>query len=381
MAGVVGMRALFTLYQSVKLPCGFWLIPPYLTSRLCSTTTKNNETKPPMNLENESLLENLNLMGVDVKMVRQRQPGVLRKVITNEHGLSLFLQRKGADSKVIASIISRYPRAITRSAEHLEQRWELLRNIFQTDSEIVSIMDRSPESFFRSSDNENLEKNITFLTSLRLKTKDLHRMLTKAPRTFANSLGLNKKMVEFLEGICVELGGKDPQAFAKTVISRNVYILISSTKKVKKNVDYLKASLRLSDAELLALLQGSGAEILDLSNEYLKKNFNNLHQKMVSLGCRKTDVKNLILKFPMVLYLGREKLNTKLECLLKGGIKIKQVVEKPKVLDFSTQNIAERLKELQKVGYDFEKNGINIFDSSKKRFVARIKKLTSQSND
>uniref|UniRef100_A0A3B4XUZ3 tRNA-dihydrouridine(47) synthase [NAD(P)(+)] n=1 Tax=Seriola lalandi dorsalis TaxID=1841481 RepID=A0A3B4XUZ3_SERLL len=46
------------------------------------------------------------------------------------------------------------------------------------DSEIVTILERSPESFFRSSDNGNLEKNIVFLSSLGLDAKDLHRFLT-----------------------------------------------------------------------------------------------------------------------------------------------------------------------------------------------------------
>lgn len=337
--------------------------------------------KLAVNPENESLLENLNLMGVDVKMARQRQPGVLRKAITNEKGLAQFLRRKGASRKVIAGIISRFPRAITRSAEHLERRWELWKNIFTMDSEIVSILDRSPESFFRSSDNENLEKNINFLTSLGLNSKDLHRLLTTAPRTFSNSLELNKQMVEFLEDICAELGGNDPEQFAKTVISRNLYILIRSTKRVKNNIDNLRASLKMSNSELLTLLQGSGAEILDLSNEYLKKNLQSHQQKFVSLGCRKADIKKMILSYPMVLYIGLDTLCSKLDCLLKGGITMKQILDKPKVLDYSTQNITGRLEELQRVGYDFRKSGINILDSSRKRFVAKMEKLVASPDD
>ncbi|XP_039977829.1 transcription termination factor 1, mitochondrial [Xiphias gladius] len=386
MAAVPGVRAFLSLRRSGTLQHSFGLIKVQLRStclprRLCSAPTKSNEPKLPVNPENESLLENLNLMGVDVKMARQRQPGVLRKAFTNEQGLAQFLQGKGASRKVIASIISRYPRAITRSIEHLEQRWELWRNIFKTDAEIVTILDRSPESFFRSSDNGNLEKNIAFLTSLGLNTKDLHRLLTTAPRTFSNSLELNRQMVEFLEDICAELGGKNPEQFVKVVISRNLYILIRSTKRVKTNIDNLRASLKLSDSELLALLQGPGAEILDLSNEYLKKNFNSLQQKMASLGCRKVDIKKLIISYPMVLYIGPDTLSCKLDCLLKGGITMKQILEKPKVLDYSTQNITGRLEELQRVGYDFQKNGINILDSSRKRFVAKIEKLAATPDD
>nr|XP_057903013.1 transcription termination factor 1, mitochondrial [Doryrhamphus excisus]XP_057903014.1 transcription termination factor 1, mitochondrial [Doryrhamphus excisus] len=345
-----------------------------LQSRFCSVTPKENDKS--LKPENESLLENLNLLGVDVKMARQRQPGVFRKIFTNEQGLAGFLQSKGASRSTVASIISRYPRAITRSLEHLEQRWQLWRNVFQTDEEIVSILERSPESFFRSSDNENLEKNITFLSSLGLNKKHLHRLLTTAPRTFSNSLELNRQMVEFLEDICVEMGGNHPEQFAKDVVSRNVYILIRSTKRVKANIDHLRASLKLSDSELLDLLHGPGAEILDLSNEYLKNNFTSLQQKMRSVGCGKVGLKKLIMSYPVVLYTGAATLNTKLDCLLKGGITMQQILDKPKVLDYSTHNITAKLEELHRIGFDFKENGIHILDLSRKRFEAKLEKLS-----
>lgn len=318
-------------------------------------------------------------MGVDLEMVRQRQPGVLRKPFTNEQGVAVFLGSKGASSKVIASIITRYPRAVTRSVDHLNQRWQLWRNIFKTDAEIVNILARSPESFFRSSDNGNLEKNITFLASLGLSARDLHRLLTTAPRTFSNSVELNRQMVELLQEICTELGGENLQEFFKNVISTNVYILIRSKKRVKANINILKECLKLSDSEMLSLLQGSGAEIVDLSSEYLKKNIKNLQEKIYSLGCQEADVKQLVMTYPMVLYIGQTNLNTKLDCLVNGGVMMKQILEKPKVLQYSTQNIRGRIVELKKLGYDFQKNGIAVLDSSQKRFMAKIERLTSSS--
>ncbi|XP_072226280.1 transcription termination factor 1, mitochondrial [Leuresthes tenuis] len=383
MATVTGVRVLLSLSRSLMMQQSFRLIPLKLAStclsrRLCSISSVS---KQPAHPENDSLLDNLIQMGVDVKMVRQRQPGVLRKVLTNEKGLTQFLQEKGASDKVIASIVSRYPRAITRSIEHLKQRWKLWRNVLATDAEIVSILDRSPESFFRSSDNENLEKNIAFFISLGLNNKDLHRLLTIAPRTFSNSVDLNKQMVELLVDVCADLGGKDPVQFTKTVISKNVYILIRSTKRVKTNIENLRASLNLNNSELLALLQGNGVEILNLSNEYLKKNSDTLQQKLASLGCQKDDTKKLFISYPRILYIRTKTLNTKLDCLLKEGITIKQILEKPKVLDYSTQNIARRLQELQRVGYDFKTNGINILDSSRKRFDAKIGKLAALSDN
>lgn len=375
-----GVRALFGLHRASHGLTAVQTTSLCFSRRLCDVTaTANSDPKSITNPENESLLENLNLMGVDVKMARRRQPGVLRKIFTNEQGVAKFLQGKGASRKVVASVITRYPRAITRSIDHLEKRWMLWRNIFASDKEIVCILDRSPESFFRSSDNDNLEKNIDFLSSLGLHSKDLHKLLTTAPRTFSNSVELNKQMVECLEDVCAELGGDNPEKFAKTVISKNLYILIRSTKRVRTNIDNLKKYLKMKDHELLALLQGSGAEILDLSSEYLKNNFMSLQEKMLLLGCSKSDVKKLITNFPTVLYIGLDTLSTKLDCLLQSGITIKQILEKPRVLDYSTQNIIGRIEELKKVSYDFKENGIGILELSRKRFDAKIERLTVSS--
>lgn len=230
--------------------------------------------------------------------------------------------------------------------------------------------------FFRSSDNNNLEKNIVFLGSLGLKSKDLHRLLTTAPRTFSNSVELNRQMVELLRDVCTSLGGDQPEQFVKTVISRNLYILIRSTKRIKANVVFLQETLGLSDAKLLDLLQGHGAEILDLSNEYLKRNFKNAEQKLALLGCDKSDVKKLIINYAPVLFISPDNLKNKLDCLVEGGVHITQILERPKVLDFSVENMKGRLADLQRIDYDFRKNGIGILDTSRKRFDAKLERLS-----
>lgn len=377
MAALPGLRNLLSFHRSLTLQCRSVLIPSFLYENplrnLRSSSAKSVEPKPQV-LGNESLLENLNLMGVDVTRARQRQPAVFHRVFTNERGIAQFLQRKGASHGEVAGIISRYPRAITRSTEYLEQRWELLKNIFETDSEILKIVHRSPESFFRSGDNCNLKENIAFLSSLGLASTDLRRLLATAPRTFSNSVKLNMQMVELLEDICAELGGTNPEQFAKNVISKNLYVLIRSTKRVKTNVDFIRASVTLSDEELLHLLQGRLACLLDLSNECVKRNLNNLEQKMASLGFQKADLENLIINYPTTLYIGPDTLNSKMETLMKGGVTMQQILETPKVLDYSEKTLTERLARLTRVGYDFRKMGINILDMSKKRFDEKMKK-------
>uniref|UniRef100_A0A6I8SQF3 Mitochondrial transcription termination factor 1 n=1 Tax=Xenopus tropicalis TaxID=8364 RepID=A0A6I8SQF3_XENTR len=115
------------------------------------SNTKNTESN-----ENQSLLSNLEFMGVDITMARKRQPGILKKMITHEESLRKFLLAKGASREAIASIISRYPRAITRTYEHLQKKWDIWQSILKTDLHIIKIVERSPESFFRSGDIENL---------------------------------------------------------------------------------------------------------------------------------------------------------------------------------------------------------------------------------
>lgn len=118
-----------------------------------------------------------------------------------------------ASDKVIGSIISRYPRAITRTPERLSKRWDLWREIMASDLEIVNSLECSPESFFLSNNNLNLENNIKFLCSVGLTHKCLCRLLTSAPRTFSNSLNLNKQMVEYLQETSISLRHNVPTNF------------------------------------------------------------------------------------------------------------------------------------------------------------------------
>lgn len=354
----------------------FWPAAVFKTFSTARTHFNDKKTDPALTgPENTSLLQNLSILGVDVQMAQKRQPGVFRKNQTNEHGLVDFLCRKGASRDVIASIISRFPRAITRSEEHLEERWRLWRSIFNDDAEVVTILHRSPESFFRSSDNDNLEKNIHYLSSLGITPKALHHLLTMAPRIFSNSQELNRTMVELLESVCIGLGGDDSKKFARTIISRNVYILIRSTKRVGSNIEFLLRALQLNNKEALVLLQTHGAKILDLSHECLKTNFKNLQRKLKSLGCEEADMKEMILNYALVLFLSSETLNKKLDCLVNAGIDIKRIVEKPRVLDYSVVTLQQRLSDLQSVRYDFEQNGLAVLDLSSKRFKAKLEKL------
>ncbi|XP_054214981.1 transcription termination factor 1, mitochondrial isoform X1 [Homo sapiens] len=341
--------------------------------RLFGVKCHNTDSEP---LKNEDLLKNLLTMGVDIDMARKRQPGVFHRMITNEQDLKMFLLSKGASKEVIASIISRYPRAITRTPENLSKRWDLWRKIVTSDLEIVNILERSPESFFRSNNNLNLENNIKFLYSVGLTRKCLCRLLTNAPRTFSNSLDLNKQMVEFLQAAGLSLGHNDPADFVRKIIFKNPFILIQSTKRVKANIEFLRSTFNLNSEELLVLICGPGAEILDLSNDYARRSYTNIKEKLFSLGCTEEEVQKFVLSYPDVIFLAEKKFNDKIDCLMEENISISQIIENPRVLDSSISTLKSRIKELVNAGCNLSTLNITLLSWSKKRYEAKLKKLS-----
>uniref|UniRef100_A0A452S963 Mitochondrial transcription termination factor 1 n=1 Tax=Ursus americanus TaxID=9643 RepID=A0A452S963_URSAM len=340
--------------------------------RLFSVKCGNADSKSS---ENEELLNNLLTMGVDVDMARKRQPGVFNRMGTKEQDLKMFLLSKGASKEVVASIISRYPRAITRTHESLSKRWDLWRKIMTSDLEIVNILERSPESFFRSNNNLNLENNIKFLSSVGLTHKCLCRLLTNAPRTFSNSLDLNKQMIEFLQEVCLSLGHNKPRDFVKKIILKNPFILIQSTKRVKTNIEFLQSTFNLDNEKLLVLLCGPGAKILDLSNDYVNRNYTNIKEKLFSLGCTEEEIHKFILRYPDVIFLGEKKFNDKIDCLKEETFSISQIIENPRILDSSINTLKSRIKELVNAGYNFSTSNIALLSWSQKRYKAKLKKL------
>ncbi|XP_066209927.1 transcription termination factor 1, mitochondrial [Saccopteryx leptura] len=374
----LGPRYFLCMRSNFLFSSRWWMIPfssqilfKPVSLRLFGVKCDNEDSEPLK----DKLLSNLFTMGVDVDMAKKRQPGVFNRMGISEQDLKMFLLSKGASKEVIASIISRYPRAITRTTENLSKRWDLWRTIMTSDLEIVNILERSPESFFRSNNNLNLENNIKFLYSVGLTRKCLCRLLTSAPRTFSNSLDLNKQMVEFLQEICLSLGHSDPKDFIRKIIFKNPFILIQSTKRIKANIKFLQSTFNLNNEELLVLICGRGAEFLELSSDYAKRNYINIKERLLSLGCTEEEVQKFVLSYLDVIFLGEKKFNAKIDCLIEEKISISQIIENPRVLDSSISTLKSRIKELVNAGYNLSTSNITLLSWSQKRYKAKLKKL------
>ncbi|KAM9308108.1 transcription termination factor 1, mitochondrial-like [Gastrophryne carolinensis] len=358
-----------------KGPCSFFTFGPFsvLWGRWYSQQLLPHDGKS----DNVALLQNLKVIGVDVAKVRKLYPSVLRSSDTHEDRLREFLLEKGADHQTVASIISRYPRAITRRSKDLAEVWGVWESMLKTDSAVLRIVSRSPESFFRSGSTEKLVENISFLQSLGLPPKVLSQLMAKAPRTFSNSPQLNKQKVDFFRELCVRLGGEDPDECVRQIITSNIYILTRSTKRVKGNLESIQSLMKLEDKEMLSWFKGEGACILGLCNTYVKDNFLYVQQKFQSEGCSDADISRYIYKNPSVLLLSPKIFSLKLDLLLDCGVEASEILDTPYVLEVSLGSMRNKVKVLKKLGYDFKNNGLTVLLLSQARFSNKMEKLSS----
>ncbi|KAM4028456.1 transcription termination factor 1, mitochondrial [Anomaloglossus baeobatrachus] len=344
-------------------------------ARFCSQQVSQDEVKVP--IENLTLVSSLENMGVDMMRVRKRHAVLLKKTTTYEQNLKHFLTNKGADSKMVASIISRYPQAITRDLEVLEKMWNIWKGVLGTDETVLSVAQRSPESFFRTSNTGNLSKNIRYLQSLGLPPKVLCQLMVKSPRTFANSVDLNKQNVEYLLGLCTMLGGKNPREFVRELISRNIYILTKSTNRIQYNIENMKSLMKLDDRALLLWIQGDGAPIVSLSYTYFENNYRNAREVLQSLGCTEAEISLYVFTCPKLLLVTPTIFANKIKLLMDCGVDVKEILNHPNILAFHINNLKSRIQQLKESGYDFQSFGLSVLLLGQAKFSSRVERLRS----
>ncbi|XP_063777503.1 transcription termination factor 1, mitochondrial [Pseudophryne corroboree] len=330
--------------------------------------------------ENENLLRNLQLMGVDVSKTRNRESFILRRPITYERILQEFLQEKGASTHMVASIISRYPRAIGHNSEALCDLWNVWKSVLDTDSAVLNVVNRSPESFFRTVNIDNLKDNIRFFRFLGLSPKILSQLMAKAPRTFANSVQLNKQKVFFLQEVCTSLGGENCREFVQHIIEQNIFILTRSTKRIQANIVTIESLMKLDKKALLLWIQSDGAHLLSLSYTYFENNFKNAQEKLQALGFSEDEVTRYIFMSPKVLLMTPQNFAKKVNLLLECGIETREILNTPNVLAMGMDHIERKIKDLSKYGFDFKSSGLGILNLSTTKYMSKLEQLASSAS-
>ncbi|XP_068091543.1 transcription termination factor 1, mitochondrial-like [Hyperolius riggenbachi] len=366
---------------ALKSPCRTGVIRLGLFRILWGRTYVGQRTNHEAKTENVLLMQNFEAMGLDITKIRKRCPTLFKNTTTtHEAKLKEFLLEKGADMATVASIISRYPRAVTTFPKDLSEIWDIWESILKKDCSVLKLVTRSPESFFRSGGIEKLTGNISYFQSIGLPPKLLSQLMAKAPRTFSNSIKLNKQMVDFLHGLSISLGEEEPEKCTIQIITSNIFIFNISIKRVKANLESIRSLMKLEDKELLSWIQSDGALILGLCNSYVERNFVNAQKIMQSLGCAETDVTQFIVENSFVLLLSPKTFACKVNLLMECGIEATQILDTPLVLNVSQATLKNKIELLRKCGYDFKNNTLGVLLCYRARFDSIVQRLSSSTD-
>lgn len=342
-----------------------------LLGRSCTQFSGHGGKKENVAQLPNSIQSNAKVTNMDDGKISRRPSTIIRHAMCKEK-LEEFLLQKGASHLSVESIILRYPKAITCRSKDLPEVWGLWQSILKTDKAVMLVVTRSPESFFRSGGIEKLSENIAFFQSLGLSPKILNELMLQSPRTFANSVQINKQMVAFLEELCVRLGGENPEDFARQAITNNIFILTRSINRVKANIESLQSLMKLENKDMLSWIYGEGAFILNLCNNYIEENFLLFQQKLQSLGVLEADITRHIYENPSILLLSPKVFVYKIEVLLDCGVEASKLLDNTLLSDVSLSRLKTRLRLLKQLGYDLRSNGTGILLLSQPRFLSRL---------
>ncbi|XP_077346953.1 transcription termination factor 1b, mitochondrial-like [Lithobates pipiens] len=344
-----------------------------LLGRSCTQFSGYGEKKENVTQLLNPIQSNAKVTDMDAKKFSRRPSTIIRHAACKTH-LEEFLLQKGASHFSVSRIILTYPKAISARYKDLPEVWGLWKSILKTDEAVLMVVTRSPESFFRSGGIEKLSENIAFFQSLGLSPKILHELMLKSPRTFANTVQLNKQMVFFFQDLCVRLGGENPDDFARQVITNNIFILTRSINRVKANIESIQSLMKLENKDLLSWIYGKGAFTLNLCNNYIEDNFLLFQQKMQSLGVLEADITRYIYENPSILLLSPKVFVYKIELLLNCGIEASKLLDNTLLSDVSLSRLRSRVRLLQQLDYDLGSNGPGILLLRQAEFVNWLKK-------
>lgn len=144
---------------------------------------------------------------------------------------------------------------------------------------------------------------------------------------------------------------------------------------MKINIEFLQTTFNLDKEDLLLLVCGPGARILDLSKDCTKRNYTNIKERLLSLGCTE-EVQKFVLSYLNMIFLSEKKFNDKIDCLLEEKISTSQIIETSRVLDLSINALKTRIRELAHAGYDVSTSSIALLSWSQRRYEAKLKRLS-----
>lgn len=313
-------------------------------------------------------------LSVDIAKIRKLKGWVLHQSPAFVMETAALLRDIGASELVIARVLELHPEAILCKPEHLEAQKELWMSVCARQGDLVGIIEKFPSSFFTSHSHiDNQRANITFFRDLGLNKRIVAKLMASAPQSFCRPVQQNEEMVQILQKTYMELGGNETsmKVWLQKLLSQNPYVLLRPPDSIRNNLLFLQG-LGFTDSELLQMISKLKGFVTEIQPESMGLS---MAYSQEMLGCTDSQLRQIVLKCPALLYYSVPVLKDKFRGLLSAGISLKQIMETPTVLELTTQIVQYRIQKLRSHGYDVRTGSLEVLNGTKKDFEVSYGKL------
>ncbi|XP_073423924.1 transcription termination factor 2, mitochondrial [Dendrobates tinctorius] len=324
-------------------------------------------------IENKRTIDNLYKLSVNMKKIRRLKSWVLYKDVAYVEETANILKKMGASDVTVANIMESCPEAFLQEPKEINTSKSIWNLVCPKDGELLSLIEKFPDSFFICKSPTNQRDNIKYFQDLGLNNKIVSRLLTSAPQIFCNQVEDNKKMVDALEENYINLGGTNEnfKTWIMKLISQDPFVLLKANKSMKENLKFLQ-DLGFHDKKVLKLLAKLKGFVFDLNKDTMKKG---VLFTMSTFECNDEEMRELVMKSPAFLYYSVPLLEERLQLLLREGATLNQVKECPNVLELTPQIVQFRARKIKQLGRRIQDQSLEILNGPKKDFEANYGKL------
>ncbi|XP_016419914.1 transcription termination factor 2, mitochondrial-like [Sinocyclocheilus rhinocerous] len=324
--------------------------------------------------ENPLAINALYDLSVDISKVRKPRGWVLRQSPVYVSETAALLRDMGASGPVIARVLELHPEDILCKPDQIEAQKKLWMSVCTSQKDLVGIIEKFPASFFTSSsDHDNQKANIAYFQMLHLNKRIISKLMASASQSFRRPIEQNEQMIQTLQKTYLDLGGKEDnmKIWLQKLLTQNPYVLLKLPDTLHDNVVFLRNAGFTGD-ELLRLFSKLKGFVTELNPESMRLT---LSYSRETLGCTETELRQIVLQCPALLYYSVPILADRFKGLLTAGVSMEQIMETPTVLELTTQIVQYRIQKLRSFGYDVCSGSLEVLNGTKKDFEMSYVKL------
>ncbi|KAM4037927.1 transcription termination factor 2, mitochondrial [Anomaloglossus baeobatrachus] len=324
-------------------------------------------------IENKRTVDDLYKLSVNIKKIRRLKSWVLYKDEAYVEETANILKEMGASDVTVANILESCPEAFLQKPAEINTQKSIWNLVCRKDKELISLIEKFPDSFFICRSPTNQRDNIKYFQDLGLNNKIVSRLLTSAPQIFCNQVENNKKMVDALEENYISLGGtkENFKTWIMKLISQDPFVLSKATMTMEENLKFFQ-DLGFRNEKVLKLLSKLKGFVFDLDKDTMEKG---VLFTMSTFECDKEELREMVMKSPALLYYSVPLLEERLQLLLREGATLSQIKECPNVLELTPQIVQFRVRKIKELGRRIQDQSLEVLNGTKKDFETNYGKL------